>query len=232
MTKLSVRTSPVAARLNDRGGVAILTAGFVADVTTDSVSAVVALSTAIAIQATGLKDINRATRLVTAPRLLERCFALNGMCSFLTEASRHRVAGFGLRRCPLAELTAALGIRAQKTSPATFVESSMAMLMPTPGFTQPRKHVATVPGSTAEHDLHFDNLGLLSSDHPTCQNEDVRTRSRGPDCLGHGDRTFVVTDHHLHPHLVEVRGSHGPEFWCHRRPQKLHHVGDWPPRVG
>ena len=92
VTKLSVRTSPVAARLNDRGGVVNLTAGCVAEVTTDSVTAVVALTTAIAIQATGLEHTNRATRLVTAPTLLERCFALNGMCSVSPKPACHPAA--------------------------------------------------------------------------------------------------------------------------------------------
>jgi hypothetical protein len=78
VTKLSVRTSPVAMRLNDRGGVANRTAGCVADV----IAVASVTTSAVAQQANRLDDTNRATRLVTAATLIE--------CSEVAFGGRYR----------------------------------------------------------------------------------------------------------------------------------------------
>src|SRR4249920_3918610 len=66
VTKLSVSTSPVATRLNDRGGVVRRTAARVAVVAGDSVTPAAAVPTAVSAHANKLDDTHRATRLVTA----------------------------------------------------------------------------------------------------------------------------------------------------------------------
>jgi hypothetical protein len=67
------------------------------------------------------------------------------------------------------------------------------------------------PWSAAEQCLHLVDLALLGGNDLVGEFEDGGVGAIGLDGLGHGDRSLVMSDHHLHPHRVELCPGHHPE---------------------